>query len=50
MPAADHRDLEEFARSGSAAAFERLARRYAGLVYGVCLRWLGRSQDAEDGF
>ncbi len=48
MPAADHRDLEEFARTGSAAAFERLARRYANLVYGVCLRRLGGPPDAED--
>ena len=44
----DAQDLAEFVRSGSGAAFERLAGRHAGLVYGVCLRRLGRPQDAED--
>jgi len=43
----DARDLEAF-RAGSAAAFERLARRYAGLVFTACLRRLGSREDAED--
>jgi RNA polymerase sigma factor (sigma-70 family) len=44
----DARDLAEFARDGSGAAFERLAARHADMVYGICLRRLGRPADAED--
>ncbi len=45
---ADRRDLGAFVRSGSAQAFDGLVRRYADAVYGVCLRRLGRPEDAED--
>lgn len=48
MSEADRRDLVEYSESGSPAAFERLAARHADLVYGVCLRRLGRPEDAED--
>jgi RNA polymerase sigma factor (sigma-70 family) len=48
MPSADRKDLDEFARTGSAEAFGRLAGRYAGLVYGVCRRRLASAEDAED--
>ncbi len=46
--ARDAQDLAEFAKSGSAEAFARLSRRYAGLVYRTCLRRLGSEADAED--
>jgi RNA polymerase sigma factor (sigma-70 family) len=46
--APDAEDLAEFARSGSAEAFARLSRRYAGLVYRTCLRRLNSAADAED--
>jgi RNA polymerase sigma factor (sigma-70 family) len=44
----DAGDLDEFVRTGSATAFERLARRYAGLVFTACMRRLGKREDAED--
>ncbi|HOX07312.1 MAG TPA: sigma-70 family RNA polymerase sigma factor [Planctomycetota bacterium] len=44
----DAGDLGEFVRTGSSAAFERLARRYAGLVFSACMRRLGKREDAED--
>jgi RNA polymerase sigma factor (sigma-70 family) len=40
--------LAEFARAGSAAAFEELVRRHSGLVLGVCERLLGPGPDVED--
>ncbi len=33
---------------GDPAAFERLVRRHEGRVYSVCLRMLGRQEDARD--
>ncbi len=48
MSSTDRRDLAEFAQSGSEEAFDRIARRHADMVYGVCLRRLGRAADAED--
>ncbi len=48
MATDEARELREFARTGSPEAFERLARRYAGLVFSVCLRRLGSREDAED--
>jgi RNA polymerase sigma factor (sigma-70 family) len=44
----DAGDLDDFVRTGSATAFERLARRYAGLVFTACMRRLGKREDAED--
>jgi len=40
--------LQEYAESRSADAFSELFRRYAGLVYGVCLRVTRNPHDAED--
>jgi len=48
MPGTDREDLAEYLTTGSAAAFERLARRHADLVYSVCRRWLASAEDAED--
>jgi RNA polymerase sigma factor (sigma-70 family) len=44
----DARDLDEFVRTGSTEGFERLVRRYAGMVFAACLRRLGSREDAED--
>ena len=40
--------LKQYAGSRDAEAFAELARRYAGLVYGTCLRIVGNAFDAED--
>jgi len=40
--------LQRFAASGDAAAFSEIVHRYAGLVYGVCLRILADKDDAAD--
>ncbi len=48
MASSDARDLGEFARTDAAEAFERLSRRYAGMVFAACLRRLGSREDAED--
>lgn len=40
--------LQEYAQTRNPDAFAALVQRYAGLVYGVCLRTLGNAHDAED--
>ena len=40
--------LGQYARTRDANAFAELVRRYAGLVYGVCLRVTKSHHDAED--
>ena len=40
--------LERYAVSRDAEAFAELMRRYAGLVYGTCLRVLGNRTQSED--
>ncbi len=40
--------LEEFRETGAQAPFEEVVRRYAGMVYSVCLRVTKNSHDAED--
>ena len=40
--------LAEFARTKQEAAFEELVLRHEQLVFGVCRRVLGQTQDAED--
>jgi RNA polymerase sigma factor (sigma-70 family) len=40
--------LEEFRVSGSNEPFEEIVRRYAAMVFGVCLRVTGDKHDAED--
>jgi RNA polymerase sigma factor (sigma-70 family) len=40
--------LEEFRQSGANAPFEEIVRRYAAMVFGVCLRVTGDKHDAED--
>jgi len=40
--------LQQYARHRDAEAFRELTARYAGLVYGTCLRVLGNPADAED--
>jgi RNA polymerase sigma factor (sigma-70 family) len=45
---ADSALLDRYSRRGDPEAFAELVRRYAGLVYGTCLRTTGNPQDAED--
>ncbi len=40
--------LRRFARGGDAGAFAEIVRRYAGLVYGTCLRVLADADKAAD--
>lgn len=40
--------LDAFKESGSQEPFEEIVRRYAAMVYGVCLRVTGDKHDAED--
>ncbi len=40
--------LTEFSNSGQQQIFEEIVRRYAGLVFGVCLRTCRDAHDAED--
>lgn len=40
--------LEHYARTRDAKAFGELSKRYAGLVYGTCLRVTQNPDDAED--
>src|SRR6266496_4181507 len=40
--------LSEFQRNGAQAPFEEIVRRYAGMVYSVCLRVTCDAHDAED--
>ena len=40
--------LRQYARSQEPAAFMELSRRYAGVVYGTCLRITANVQDAEE--
>ena len=45
---AEDRRLVEAAARGSSEAFERLYRRHAGKVFGLCLRMTGHRETAED--
>ena len=52
-PAKDHTRedadlLEQYLRTGDASAFGVLYTRYMPLVYGLCLKYLGSAEDAED--
>lgn len=40
--------LAEFKATGDQHAFEEIVRRYAGMVFGVCLRTTRNTHDAED--
>jgi DNA-directed RNA polymerase specialized sigma24 family protein len=40
--------LAEFKATGDQQAFEEIVRRYAGMVFGVCLRTTKNTHDAED--
>lgn len=40
--------LRQFAQTGDAEAFSEITRRYAGMVYGVCLRVTGDPERARD--
>jgi RNA polymerase sigma factor (sigma-70 family) len=40
--------LAEFKATGDQVAFEEIVRRYAGMVFGVCLRTTKNTHDAED--
>jgi hypothetical protein len=44
----DSQLLERFVRGHDEAAFAALMRRNAALVFGVCERSLGHTQDAKD--
>lgn len=40
--------LQHWIRSGDADAFNELAKRYSGIVFGTCLRITGNRSEAED--
>ncbi len=40
--------LAEFKATGDQGAYEEIVRRYAGMVFGVCLRTTKNTHDAED--
>ena len=40
--------LRQFVQTGDAEAFSEITRRYAGLVYGTCLRVTGEAEHARD--
>lgn len=40
--------LEDYIRTGDAAYFGTLYTRYMPLVYGLCLKYLGSAEEAED--
>jgi RNA polymerase sigma-70 factor (ECF subfamily) len=40
--------LRQFVQTGDAEAFSEITRRYAGLVYGTCLRVTGDAEHARD--
>ncbi|WP_295938539.1 sigma-70 family RNA polymerase sigma factor [uncultured Alistipes sp.] len=40
--------LEKYLQTGDTAWFGALYTRYMPLVYGLCLKYLGRAEDAED--
>lgn len=40
--------LARFVEQGDQSSFEELLQRHGGLVFGVCCRVLGQTQDAED--
>src|SRR5512141_2759790 len=40
--------LQQFASNGDPQAFSLIARHYAGLVYGACLRITGNQEQAAD--
>ncbi len=46
----DHELLRCFAAERDGAAFEVLVRRHGPVVFGVCIRLLGRGGDADDAF
>ena len=49
LPARSAQDLLlEFVQSGRQEPFEEIVRRYAGMVFNVCLQILGNTHDAED--
>lgn len=41
-------DLARMYNAGSVEAFDELVRRYHGAVIGLCIRMVGRREDAED--
>ena len=48
MTPSDGSLLQRYAEAQDADAFAELVRRYAGPVYGTCLRVVGNAHDAED--
>jgi RNA polymerase sigma factor (sigma-70 family) len=50
IAASDRTLLQRFARNHDEAAFAELVRRHGALVFAVCRRALGHTQNAEDAF
>jgi DNA-directed RNA polymerase specialized sigma24 family protein len=51
MSEAAHDDgslLKQFVATGNETPFEEVVARHGALVFGVCCRVLGQTQDAED--
>ena len=44
----DEIQLQDWIRTRDADAFNELARRYSGIVFGACLRITGNRAEAED--